>query len=411
MSPALWSVLIQASGSAATLCAALLVAWRLGLAAQGEFGLLRSWSDVLAMIAVMGLPQGLLHMQYREGVPAAALRRWAARYVAVLSAVAGLAIVLVAMLPAFASLPHREPVMVLLAALPLSAAHYLWRSLTLRGAGVVAYAAVSAAPALLILAALIPFFLFDWRSGFEWALLAAAGVAALVSGWLAWRVAPGRADVPEWSRPRLWSVSLQTSAQSILTALSPAAQLSVIGLLGASLAQVGIVSLGLQVYALFGVAAVYAAPLLYDRAARRKVAPALVDLVQQLRARVPLAWQGLFGVAIFTGLLGPWAASIFWPAMPPVAAMLSLMTLAGLVALAVRLLSTLQQARGEYRALSLQALARLVGSTLLTVALLALWPPTVAVPLAMLVIEVMLLAWLVALLHGADRARPDQARR
>ena len=56
MTPALWSVLIQATGSAATLAAALLVAWRLGLAAQGEFGLLRSWGDVLVMAAVFGFP-------------------------------------------------------------------------------------------------------------------------------------------------------------------------------------------------------------------------------------------------------------------------------------------------------------------------------------------------------------------
>ena len=85
--------------------------------------------------------------------------------------------------------------------------------------------------------------------------------------------------------------------------------------------------------------------------------------------------------------------------------MLSLMTLAGLLALAVRLLSTLQQARGEYRVLSLQALARLIGGTLLTVALLARWPATVAVALAMLAVEAMLLAWLVALLRRGDGAR------
>ena len=406
MTPALWSILIQATGSAATFAAALLVAWRLGLAAQGEFGLLRSWSDVLVMAAIVGLPQGLLHMQYREGVAASALRAWAARYLAVLAVAACLSILVLAAVPALASLPHRQQVMVLLAALPLAAAHHLWRALTLRTAGVVVYASVTSAPALLILAALIPFLLFDWRSGFEWALFAAAAAAALVSGWLALRVAPVRGDVPAWSRRELWSVSLQTGAQSVLTSLSPAAQLSVIGLLGASLAQVGIVSLGLQIYALFGIAAVYAAPLLYDRAARRPVAPAVGDLARQLRERVPRGLQGLFGAAIAVGLLGPWVVWLLWPGMPPVAAMLSLMTLAGLLALAVRLLSTLQQARGEYRELSLQALARLVGGTLLTVALLARWAATVAVPLAMLAVEAMLLAWLVVLLRRADRARP-----
>jgi hypothetical protein len=37
---------------------------RLGLAAQGEFGLLRSWSDAALTLVVLGLPQGLLHLQY-----------------------------------------------------------------------------------------------------------------------------------------------------------------------------------------------------------------------------------------------------------------------------------------------------------------------------------------------------------
>lgn len=416
MTPALWSVLIQATGSAATLAAALLVAWRLGLAAQGEFGLLRSWGDVLVMAAVFGFPQGILHMQYREGVGVPALRRWTARYIAALGIAAGLLIGLIAFIPVLHSLPHRHATMVLLAAMPLAAAHHLWRSLTLRGAGVVVYAVVTAAPALLILLALGPFLVLDWRSGFEWALLAAAGAAALASGWLAHRVAsrPGDAAVAAWPRRRLWSVSLETGVQAVLTSLSPAMQLSVVGLLGASLVDVGVVSLGLQIYQVFGVAAVYAAPLLYDRAARRRIAPDAGDLARQVRARVPRAWSSLLAMGVAAGLLGPWAARLAWPGMPPVAAMVSLMTLAGLLALAVRLLSTLQQARGEFRALSLQALARVAAGALLTGSLMLVLPATVAVPLSMLVIEALLLIWLLVLLRGMGRAqraatRPDRA--
>jgi len=58
----------QAVGSAATLGAALWVSWRMGLAEQGEFGLAKSWFDAAAVIAALGLPQGLLHLQYRCGV-------------------------------------------------------------------------------------------------------------------------------------------------------------------------------------------------------------------------------------------------------------------------------------------------------------------------------------------------------
>ena len=51
---------------------------------------------------------------------------------------------------------------------------------------------------------------------------------------------------------------------------------------------------------------------------------------------------------------------------------------------------------------SVQAFARLVGSTLLTIALLAFYPASIAVPSALLAVEALLLAWLVALLRRAD---------
>ncbi|MCB2020545.1 MAG: hypothetical protein KDG44_07055 [Burkholderiaceae bacterium] len=415
MSPALWSVLIQAAGSAATLVAALWVASRLGLAAQGQFGLLRSWSDVLVMVAIFGLPQGLLHLQYRDGIPVSALRHWTLRYLAGSTAAVLVVLALIATVPALALMPHREQMMVLLAAVPLAAAHQLWRALTLRGAGPVAYAGVTAAPALLILVALVPYLVFEWHSGFEWALFAAAGMSALVSGWLAKRVAKGGEARVNWSRRTLWSVSAQTGAQSIMSSLNPAAQLSLIGLLGASLAQIGTVSLGLQLYQVFGIAAVYAAPLVYDHAARRREAPGIAEMLGLLRARVPRVWRYVFVAGVGAGLAGPWLLPLAWPGISAFAPMLSIMTMAGLLALGVRLLSTLQQARGKYLVLSLQALTRLIAGTAMTALALEFWPATLAVPSVMLMVEASLLAWLVMLMRrvatvpqGAlnDRAAP-----
>lgn len=409
MTPALWSVLIQAAGSAATLVTALWVASRLGLAAQGQFGLLRSWSDVLVMVAIFGLPQGLLHLQYRQGVPVSVLRHWTARYLAGLAAAVLVVLALIAAETALASLPHREQAMVLLAAVPFAAAHQLWRALTLRSAGPVAYAAVTAAPAVLILVALVPYLLFEWHSGFEWALFAAAGMSALASGWLAKRIAKAGGARVSWSRRTLWSVSAQTGAQSIMSSLNPAAQLSLIGLLGASLAQIGTVSLGLQLYQVFGIAAVYAAPLVYDHAARRREAPALAEMIGLLRARVPRVWRYLLVAGIGAGLAGPWILPLVWPGLSAFAPMLSLMTLAGLLALGVRLLSTLQQARGQYLVLSLQALTRLVAGTAMTALALEFWPATLVVPSVMIVVEASLLAWLVMLMRRAVTAPPEIA--
>lgn len=409
MTPALGSVLIQAGGSAATAAAAVLVASQLGLAAQGEFGLLRSWSDVLVMLAVFGLPQGLLHLQYREGVPVAALRHWIGRYLGALAALAAVVIALGLATPLLADLPHRAQALVLVAAAPLAAAHLLWRSLTLRTVGVVAYATVTAAPALLILAGLLPYVAAGWRSGFEWVLLGAAALSALASGLLAQRAAATdtvTSPTPRWSRRQLWSVSLQTGVQSVLTAASPAALMSLASLLGATLAQVGVISLGLQLYQMFAVAAVYAAPLVYDRAARSERRPDGRQLIALLRQRIGLA-PLVAGAA--AALFGPWLLAQAWPAVADVAPMLTLMAVAGALALGVRLLSTLQQARGEFTLLSLQAAARLLVGALLTALLMRLWPATLAVPVAMLAVESLLLAWLLGQLgrapHDTEAAR------
>ena len=120
MPPAAQSVAWQAAGSAATLAAALWVSWRFGLAAQGEFGLAKSWFDAAAVLAVFGLPQGLLHLQYRCGVAAAALLRWLAGWLLGLAGVAAVAV------PLLAWRGHALAAAVV-ASLPFAAAHLLAR--------------------------------------------------------------------------------------------------------------------------------------------------------------------------------------------------------------------------------------------------------------------------------------------
>ena len=200
-------------------------------------------------------------------------------------------------------------------------------------------------------------------------------------------------------------MSLQTGVQSVLTAASPAALMSLASLLGASLAQVGVISLGLQLYQVFAVAAVYAAPLVYDRAARSERRPDGRQLFALLRRRIGLAPMAVGAAA---ALFGPWLLAQAWPAVADVAPLLTLMAVAGALALGVRLLSTLQQARGEFTLLSLQAAARLLVGALLTALLMRVWPATLAVPVAMLAVESLLLAWLLGRLgrapHEAEAA-------
>jgi hypothetical protein len=408
MRPALRSIAIQAAGSAATVAAALLVARELGLAAQGEFGLLRSWSDAALTLVVLGFPQGLLHLQYRLQVPVAALRPWVARYAgAWAAAVAVLGVAAWFAWPLDSRIAWRAPVLVAAAAVPFAAAHLLWRALALREVGVVRYAWLTVAPAMLTLLALLPVVMVGRRDGLAWVLLAAASLSALFSWALvrrALRRLPAeRADSgAPWARRTLWAIGTETGGQNVLTALTPALLLSTAGASGSPLAQIGVVALGLQVYQLFGVAAAYVAPMVYDRAARAEPPMGGRDLLALLRANAtPRTLLGFAAVALLAVGALPW----LWPAGAATPLLVIAMAAAGAVSMAGRLLTTLLQARGAFRALTLNALGRLLLAVALTVALLRFGPASVAVPLALVATELASLLWLLRLMPGAATGR------
>jgi hypothetical protein len=415
--PALWSFVNQAAGSAATVGAALLVASTLGLGAQGQFGLLRSWNDALTSAAVLGLPQSLLHLQYREQVPIAALRDWVLHYVIALAALlAVLATAVAWWWPAWAAARFDETTLLVLAAVvPLSAAHLLARSLVLRGVGVVRYALITALPSLLIVAALLPICIAGARGGFVWALLVSAALSAAAAAGLVRSASRGSA--PEsarvrWSRRTLWTIGIETGAQNVLTAFSPALMLSTASLLGAPLADVGLVSLGLHVYQLFGVAAAYAAPQLYDRAARADRHIGSRELFAALHGRVRGWVDRRVVVVAAVGLVIVVVLVLrFWPAGAASPWLLAAMALAGIVSMWSRLLITLMLARGAFRPLSVQAFARLVCACGSTALLMQRWPASTAVPIALLVTELLMLAWLLRAMRtlAADARREEGA--
>ncbi|MFO1218998.1 MAG: hypothetical protein U1E89_11545 [Burkholderiaceae bacterium] len=369
MRAAHWSVIWQAAGSAATLAAALWVSWRFGLAAQGEFGLAKSWFDVAAVTAVVGLPQALLHLQYRRGVAAAALLRWLARWVAGL---AGLALVAA---PLLARQGHTLAALVI-ASLPFAAAHLLARSLLMPTRGVVVFGIVTALPALLLLAGVLAMGAAGQGTHFDRLLLAVAVLAGIVSATMAWRSA-GRPTRDDWSRRELWSVSLQSAVQAALAAALAAALLSTVAALGGDKADVGAASLGWHVYQVFAAAAGYAAPLIFDRLARHD-SPALPRWPMPVRAAA-VALLALAALALVLAQLVPrWSA---W--LVPLAVMLP----AGLAGVAARVAGTVLLARAAYLELSVQAAARLAIAVAVTALALRALPAASALALALLAIE------------------------
>ena len=370
MPPAAQSVAWQATGSAATLGAALWVSWRFGLAAQGEFGFAKSWFDAAAVIASLGLPQGLLHLQYRCGVAAAALLRWLGRGLVVLAAASMVAAVLLAL--------FGQPLPAAVAtSLPFAVGHLLARSLLLAGSGVVVFGIVTALPALLVLAGVLAFGAVDRSSGFEVLLLAAAVIGGSVSMLVARRSAGAPTDTP-WPHRELWSVSLQSGLQAALGGALAAALLSTVAWSGHDKAELGAASLGWQLYQLFAVGAGYVAPLIFDRLAREE-RPSLRRWPAPVRGAA-VALLVLAGLALVAGAV--------WPRWAAVAVPLAVMLPAGLAGVAARVAGTVLLARAAYVELSLQALARLVVAVALIALALRWLPAATALALALLAIEI-----------------------
>jgi hypothetical protein len=365
----LQSMAWQALGSAATIGAAGWVSWRHGLAAQGEFGLAKSWFDAAAVMAALGLPQGLLHLQYRLGVPAGALLRWLSGAVVLLALSA-------VVLAGVASAAGQPLVALVLLSVPFAVAHLCARSLLLARRGSAVFGAASALPALLVLAGVVLPELGGTAWPFATVLLGAAVLTGAATSTWAWHSArPLQRTV--WPSAQLWGVALQSYLQAALGALLAAALLSTVAAAGHTGPSLGAASLGMYLYQLLAVAAGYAAPVLFDRLARQDRPTLGAWPAPMQRTAVGLL------LAAALGVLG----STWSPALAPWLLPVSLMLPAGLAAVAARVAGTVLLARGAYAELSLQAAWRLVVAAGLTFLLLRVLPAAASVALALAVVE------------------------
>ena len=362
----------QALGSAATVGAALWISWQFGLAAQGEFGLAKSWFDAAAAWACLGVPQGLLHMQYHAKVPPTALKPWIRRYV---TAVGATALLLAGLLwfggwrlAAWAAL-----------SVPFAVTHLIARSLILPQRGAACFGAATAVPALCVLAGVAVLVALNHAMDFDALLLAATILAALITATMAWP--RGQQAVPfGWSTATLWQASLQSWLQQALAAALSAALLSTVVVGGHGALALGEASLALQFYQVFVVLATYASPLVYDRVARSSDRGALVS-----SWNTRWMWGALVG-GVVTIPLACWA----WQSDARGAAALlaaGLMVPAGCAAVAARLAATILLARGRYTELSVQALCRLLLGVGLLWFVSRILPAAAAVAVTLLVLE------------------------
>ena len=374
------AVALQALGAVAALLSTWLVTRHFGLEAQGRFGLVKSWSDALMTLAMLGLPQALLHLSFQDITLVPGLLRFAWRLTLGCAGLALLAALMLAWQPAWLWLAG--PVL----ACPAFVLHGQLRALLLRTAGAWVYAVATVLPALGLLLALAG---LTWADRQDWgaalllsAIVSAAGAVLLVArAGQPWRGV--RAPLP----PSLWHINGHALVQNLAAALPVALILSVLAALGASDTAVGEVSLSLVFVQVFAALAGFAAPLVYQRAALAAGAQAparLLRIVPVALLLPALAW--LLMPELLARLLP--AGQAGGPGLRHGAAA---MVTVGLLMLANRVAATTLQARGEFAELSAQAVFRLLA----TLGLLGLlWhvglPAVLAAAGAMLVTETLI---------------------
>lgn len=393
------SMALQALGAVSALGVAYLISLRLGLPAQGHFGLLKGWSDVLVTVLLFGLPQSLLHYSYSNEISLGRLRGFARRYCMILFAVA---VVAAAALAAF----DHEPTGWVVLAVPGLVFHGLLRALLLRSGGVIAYALVTVIPSVslaVFVAVLVGLRLDRW----EWGIVASSVLSVLFVVRMA---ASLGLEKPVNSGPMskgMWRSNLHSFVFNVSAAAQPAMLLTIVSALSTSATDVGELSFALYFLQVFAMFAGFAAPTLYDRYARS--ATMAVTWVQDGPAMLRLAVigvVGLFGVLFAL----PRILSLVFPGNYLVALDACLiMTVAGAALLVNRLLATLLQVRGRFGEMGYQAITRIALSAAGTIGLssTSIAGPAVSATIAVLVSELAVLvraALVVRVLLVADTA-------
>ncbi len=340
------ALVVQGLGSAATLLLGLLIAWFQGPQAQGYYGVVRSAADLLVAIALLGLPQGLVHLLNHERVRPQTLQSGLARYVCAV-AVLGLVLILSCDLGVLSEDLRRPAV-----ALPLAAGvvgwvvHALLRSFVLCMGSTSAFSWLTAAPALTLLAAAVVL-LASGSHRYEWAVAASGAASAL---WGAALVAPLRAQSAwrqgaelQWGK--LLSFGGHSTVQTVALALQPWLALSLLQRLGAAPVELGWFVLAGYVQQLFALPANFVVPLLMARASKAAGSGKPYDVTHGMRVVGVVSLLG--GVAVAASLpVG--VPLLLGEAYRPAVAACVCMAVAGPAVMMGRLASALMVGRGRF---------------------------------------------------------------
>ena len=341
---------VQTLGSAATLLVGLLIAWSQGPQAQGYYGVVRSTADLLVAIALLGIPQGSVHLLNHERVRPQALQSGLARYVSAL----GVVVVVVVPSGALDVLPRglQQPDTALALTIGVLGwmVHAIQRSFVLCMGSTSAFSWLTAAPALTLLAAVLVI-VASGSFRYEWAIAASGVLSAL---WGAAMMAPLRAQPawclgPEPSWRKLLSSGGHSTVQTVSMALQPWLALSLLLRMGATPAEIGWFVLAGYVQQLFALPVNFVMPLLLARASRAAGTGERYDVSQGMRVVGALVLLSAVAVAAALPISVP---ILLGEAYRPAVAACVCMAIAGPAVVMGRLASALMLGCGRFAAVT-----------------------------------------------------------
>lgn len=364
---------VQASGAAATFATGVVIAWAMGPVSQGRYGLMRTAAELLLMVALLGLPQSLVHAIHHEGASPSLLARACGRYgLWLLLASVGGALLLLVPLPGSPS-ARGQPLVVLALAIAVCGwlVQGLWRALVLVVGGPLQFAWTSVLPALTLFVAVVAAVVLDSQK-FEWAM-AASGVASLLLAAWQLRILRQRQAWRAGNEVRLSGLAVRSvlaMTQTVAFALQPWLTLMLLQLFGAGADVVGLFVFASLVQQAFVVPASFMAPLLMERVSRAAGAGASYSLRQWLPM---VAWAA--GAAVVVALLLPWGVPAAFGAEYEAAVPACVwMAISGPFVVSGRLVAAVLFGRGAFRASALQAMSRAVAVPLAVVLALGAMP-------------------------------------
>ena len=349
------SIFLQIIGTTAALLSSILVTRSFGIEAQGNFGLIKSWTDAIATLLMFGIPQAFLHLSFSNSNLVPGLIRFAWKFS---FCCASFTIIISTI---FASTKNFVFLIYPLLASSAYVLHGQFRALLLHTGGILSYSLATALPALSLLVILI-YMTLSKNQNWGLALTISALFSALGAIVLIRHSGEKWKGNPDSLPSTLWKINGHGLVQNFAAAFQTALILFLLKATGVPAASLGELALAMVFLQIFGALAGIVAPIIYQKAALNNFPINSIILASVVFLTIT--------TLVLASLVMPTVLKLWLPTSQSPSEYLQrasvLMVGSGVLVLSNRIVGTVLQARGSFEKLTKQAIFRLLASVGLT---------------------------------------------